>query len=342
MNRRAFLLFMAPSLAVMLALLLAPLLGAVWLSLHADHVKTEIRTVHTTVPLFGGMSRDEVRQVPQAVTDAAGRPVHVSTYVGGENFLAVLRPDQLLAAFTDNATVGASWRALSDTEFVGALLFTLLYVIVTTPCMLALGLALALAMNQVPRLFRGGMIAASLLPLVITPLVGALSIYWMFLDNGVATWALLAVGAGRIYFMDNALTMRGLIILYGIWNAAPFAFIVFYAGLQTVPIDAVEAARIDGASPWRILRAVTIPAMTPLIVFVTLIHLMDSYRVFEPVFVFGSRVYANSVQFQTYTILNAEDNPNKAAAAGLLTIIGVAILLAPSIRRVWREQRGEA
>lgn len=333
---------MTPSLAVMLALIMVPLLSAAWLSVHEDHVKTEIRTVRTTVPLFGGMSREEVRQIPQAVTDANGRPVRVSDFVGGENFRAVVRPDQLAAAVSIGNGIPGIWRALSDTEFVGALLFTLLYVLITTPGMLALGLALALAVNSVPRLFRGSVIAASLLPLVITPLVGALSIYWMFLDNGVATWALSAIGAGRIYFMENALTMRGLIIFYGIWNAAPFAFIVFYAGLQTVPIETVEAARIDGASPWRILRAVTIPAMTPLIVFVTLIHLMDSYRVFEPVLVFGSRVYANSVQYQTYYILNVEDNPNKAAAAGLLTILGVAILIAPSIRRLWREQRGEA
>ena len=54
--------------------------------------------------------------------------------------------------------------------------------------------------------------------------------------------------------------------------------------------------------------------MMPLIVFVTLIHLMDSYRVFEPILVFSSRVFANSVQFQTYYILNTADNADKAAA----------------------------
>ena len=342
MKRRSFLLFMAPSLAVMLALLLLPILLAAWQAVHNSYVKMEIRTVTTVVPMFAGLTRTETRQVPQAVLDAHGRPVQVSDFTGLANFANVLEPRQVAAAFRDSPTLGTLWQALSDTEFVGALIFTLVYVLATTAGMLALGLALALAVNNTLRRVRGGVIAASLLPLVVTPLVGSLAVYWMFLDNGVATWALRSTGIGQIYFMRSAFAIRALIIGYGIWSAGPFAFIVLYAGLQTVPQETVEAARIDGASPWRVLRAVTVPHMMPLIVFVTLIHLMDSYRVFEPMLVFGSRVFANSVQFQTYYILNTEDNPNKAAAAGLLTIAGVAVLIAPSIRRLWREQRGLA
>ena len=342
MKRRSFLLFMAPSLAVMLALLFLPILGAVWQSVHVRYVKTEIRTVTTVVPMFAGLTRTETRQAPQAVLDEQGRPVQVSAFVGLANFVNVIEPRQIAAAFRASDTVGALWRALSDTEFVGALIFTLIYVVVTTLGMLALGLALALAINNTTRRLRGGVIAVSLLPLVVTPLVGSLAVYWMFLDNGVATWALRSAGIGQVYFMHGALPIRALIIGYGIWSAGPFAFIIFYAGLQTVPQETLEAARIDGASAWRVLWAVTLPHMTPLVVFVTLIHLMDSYRVFEPILVFGSRIFANSVQFETYYILNTEDNPNKAAAAGLLTITGVAILIAPSIKRLWREQRGLA
>jgi multiple sugar transport system permease protein len=290
--------------------------------------------------MFAGISRTETRDVPQAVLDANGRPVQVSAFVGLANFATVIQPSQIAAAFRDSPTFGALWRTLSDTEFVGALIFTLIYVLLTTLGMLALGLALALAVNNVARRLRGGVIAASLLPLVVTPLVGSLAIYWMFLDNGLATWALRSLGVGQIYFMHSSLPIRALIVAYGIWNSAPFALIVFYAGLQTVPLETMEAARIDGASSWRVLRAVTIPHMMPLIVFVTLIHLMDSYRVFEPILVFSSRVFANSVQFQTYYILNTEDNADKAAAAGLLTVLGVAVLVTPSIRRIWREQRG--
>ena len=342
MNRRGFLLFMAPSLAVMLALLLLPILGAAWESVHRRHVQMELRQVTSVVPMFAGLTRTETQTVPQAVLDAQGRPVQVSAFVGLDNFANVIDPGRIAAAWRDSAGLGGVWRALSDTEFVGALIFTLIYVGATTLGMLALGLALALAVDRTARRWRGGVIAASLLPLVVTPLVGSLAVYWMFLDNGVATWALRASGVGQIYFMQAALPIRTLIVAYGIWSAAPFAFIIFYAGLQTVPMETLEAARIDGASPWQTLRAVTIPHMMPLVVFVTLIHLMDSYRVFEPILVFGSRVFANSVQFETYYILNTEDNPNKAAAAGLLTIVGVAVLIAPSIRRLWREQRGLA
>ena len=114
---------------------------------------------------------------------------------------------------------------------------------------------------------------------------------------------------------------------------------VLYAGLQTLPQDALEAAEVDGATAWQRLRFVTVPHLAPLFAFVTLIHVMDAYRVFEPVLVFGSNLYANSLQYMTYRILNLEDNYSKAAAASLLTVVGILVLLIPMLRRTWREHR---
>ncbi len=119
----------------------------------------------------------------------------------------------------------------------------------------------------------------------------------------------------------------------------PFAFIVLYAGLQSVPQDAIEAAVVDGASRWERVRYVIVPHLMPLFVLITLIHLMDAYRVFEPVLVFGSNLFANSLQFLTYYTLSVEDNAHKAAAYALLTVVGIVILLIPVLARTWREQR---
>ena len=77
----------------------------------------------------------------------------------------------------------------------------------------------------------------------------------------------------------------------------------------------------------------------PLIVFITLIHLMDAYRVFEPVVVLTQGAFTTSVQYLTYSILLQEDNPYKASAAAVLTVIGIALLLIPLLRKTWREQR---
>ena len=131
-----------------------------------------------------------------------------------------------------------------------------------------------------------------------------------------------------------------LIILYGVWHVVPFAFIVLYAGLQSVPQDSLEAATIDGASRWQKLRYVTLPHLMPLVVFVMLIHIMDAYRVFEPVLVLTQGAFTTSVQYLTYDILMQQNNPFKASAAAVLTVLGIAVLLIPLLRRTWREQRG--
>ena len=74
-----------------------------------------------------------------------------------------------------------------------------------------------------------------------------------------------------------------MLIVYGVWHTVPFSFIVFYAGLQTVPQDTLEAAQIDGASKWQRMIYVTIPHLMPIASFVTLMLLMDNFRVFEPI-----------------------------------------------------------
>jgi len=147
-----------------------------------------------------------------------------------------------------------------------------------------------------------------------------------------------ALGFGRFYFLADQLTIRTVIVAYGIWWAAPFAFIILYAGLQTVPRDPLEAAMIDGASAWQRLRYVVIPHLMPLLAVITVIHVMDAYRVFEPILVFGASVFANSVQYLTYYTLSYEDNANKAAAYAILTVIGVVILLIPVLVHTYRDQ----
>jgi len=84
---------------------------------------------------------------------------------------------------------------------------------------------------------------------------------------------------------------------------------------------------------------VTIPHLMPLFSVVVLIHLMDAYRVFEPILVFNSRVFASSLQYLVYIVLSFEDNVHKAAAYAVLTVLGIVVLLIPVLVSTWREQR---
>jgi multiple sugar transport system permease protein len=335
MKLRSFAGFVGPSVFLMLALLALPMLMTAVLSVRNCALEMELVTLQQTGP-FGAHEVTTQR----AKVDASGRAVQTCQWVGLAYYRKVLGLERPAADATGatGAAGAAPSQAGEPTEFFSALRFTLLYIAATTPFVLGGGLALALAMNRVTQRLQAVFIAASLLPFIITPVVGALAIKWLFRDNGLVPHVLGGMGI-QVFWMAQAWSAQLLVILYGIWHVLPFAFIVFYAGLQGVPQDALEAATIDGATNWQKLRYVTLPHLMPLVVFVLMMHVMDAYRVFEPVMVLTQGAFTTSVQYLTYHVLLQEDNPYKASAASVLTIIGIALLLIPLLRKTWREQR---
>ena len=309
-------------------LMAAPLLLTGYLSVRNCSMQMELVQAQESTP-FG------TQQIlsHQAKLDAAGSALQICEFVGLDYYRKVLG--------LTHGGAGKTAVAQPQNEFFGALQFTLIYVFVTLPFVLSIGFLLALGVNNVTQKLKGLFIAASLLPFIITPVVAALSIKWLFRDNGLVPYLLSHVGV-QVFWMAEAWSARLLIIIYGIWHVVPFAFIVLYAGLQSVPQDSLEAATIDGASRWQKMRFVTLPHLMPLIVFLSLIHLMDAYRVFEPVMVLTQGAFTASVQYLTYFILLQENNPFKASAAAVLTLIGILILLIPLLIKTYREQRGGA
>ena len=335
MKTKSFLQFVGPSVATMLLLLAAPLVLTFYLSVRNCAMEMEMVKVEESTP-FG--KKETLTQ--RAKLDAAGKAIQSCGFVGLEYYRKVLGLDAEVAqaaAPPDAAGVAVKGEK-ADNEFFGALRFTMIYTFVTLPFVLGIGFLLALGVNGVSQKLKGAFISASLLPFIITPVVAALSIKWLFRDNGLVPYLLSHVGI-QVFWMAQAWSARLLIIVYGIWHVVPFAFIVLYAGLQSVPQDALEAATIDGASRWQKLRYVTLPHLMPLIVFITLIHLMDAYRVFEPVIVLTQGAFTTSVQYLTYHILLQESNPYKASAAAVLTLIGIVVLLIPLLVKTYREQK---
>lgn len=344
MPLRTFLAFVAPSVLAMLVMIAIPLCGVAWLSLWNSYTRTEIVEVQTRSPFGVTLER-----LSRPVLGPDGEAVRVREWYGLGNFDSVVEPARLGEALAevdrqDGLWPGlvAAYRAVTDLEFWEALEFTLVYTAVTTPLVLLLGFLLALAVDNARSWAKGGLIFASLLPFIVTPVVGALSIKWLFLDNAVVTVLLEQAGLGRIYFLQGPFTVRFLIILYGVWHVAPFAFMVLYAGLQTVPRETLEAALVDGATRLERVTHVIVPHLAPLFVFITLIHVMDAYRLFEPVLVFSGGQFANSLQHLTYTILDIEQNYHRASASALLTVLGVLVLLVPIVVRTWRDERRSA
>ena len=158
-------------------------------------------------------------------------------------------------------------EVLADPEFWDSLEFTLIFIAVAVPARILLGLLFALLLDQITR-FRGLFIAAALVPFVMTPVVGTLIFRDMF-DRGGPYWYWIQQLFDYRLFM-NSTTVPLLIIFHSIWTATPFAMIVLFAGLQTLPQESLEAARVDGASWFRQLWHVAIPHLRSLFVFIGL------------------------------------------------------------------------
>ena len=337
MRFRTFLAFVGPSLFLIFLFIAMPLVGVLWQSFHVTQPLYERVEVETCTPGFLTQTCvTEIKQKPQL--DESGKIVTETTFVGLNSYRQVLEFPRLRAALADR-----SWARVDNIPFWSALRFTLMFTLLTMPLVLGTGLLIALAVNSTFQKIRGPVIFISLLPFIITPVIGALSIRWLFIGDGILTAGLEALLARDIAMFSQGWTIELMMYVYRVWHVAPFAFVVFYAGLQTVNSDTLESAMIDGASRFQRLRYVVIPHLMPLIIFVLLIHLMDAYRVFEEIVGFSSQAYVISLQWLTYDFLVPDETGiraiSRASASAMLTMIGIVLLLILPLRRAWREHR---
>ncbi len=337
MKFKTFAIFVAPSILMMLIFIAIPLTSVFIGSFYQTKKVYETVEVESCTASFGEqVCQMETKSQPKL--DENGEVMTTTSYVGFENYKNVIEPDR-----AGEALRNWDWKRFFQIDFWGAASFTIIFTFVTLPLVLFFGLAIALAVNNAARSLKGPLIFISLLPFIITPVVGALSIRWLFVGDGIITAALEAITNSNISMFAQAWTIEILLVFYRTWHVAPFAFVIFYAGLQSVNQDTLESAMIDGASRWERLRYVVIPHLMPLIIFVTLIHLMDTYRAFDEIVGMRAEAYVKSLQYLTYDYLSSDQTGNRsvarASASAMLTMIGIIILLIPVLRRNWRDQR---
>ena len=337
MKHKAFFWFILPTLTAMVLFIALPIVSVLIQSLHVEHEQVLIE-----VENCGPFGCTQATAVDQEATEAlrAEAPLGRFNGLGTYTNRAHLAFGELAEAWSTTATMGEFWNRVMSLPFYRALSFTLTYTFVVTPFVLVLGLAVAVGVNRLPRMFKGLTIFMSLLPMMVPPVVGSLILLWMVDAEGIIGATIQnIVGDPSLSIRASGPLMWIMLIVYGIWSSIPFSFIVFYAGLQTVPADTLEAAQIDGASKWQSMRHVIVPHLMPLVVFITLIQLMDNFRVFEPIISFQAGAYAQSLSTIIYNDLREAGNPlyGSAAATSVLTIIGVVILLSPVLVRTYRD-----
>lgn len=336
MKHRTFLWFILPSLTAMVLFIALPIVSVVIQSLYVEPPQVVV-----AAKTCGPFGCTDSATVDATATQKLRKEHPLGIFNGLGNYFDRdhLAASEVSKAWRDRTSLSGFASKLMDLPFYRALSFTLTYTFVATPIAILLGLAVALAVNALPKFFRGPTIFVSLLPMIVTPLIGSLILFWMIDSRGILGATLQWIFADPSLSLKASPSLTWLtLIVYGIWQQTPFGFVVLYAGLQTVPAETLEAAMIDGASRWERIRFVVIPHLSPLIVFVTLIELMDNFRVFEPIVGFSASASATSLSYFIYSDLSGTSPRfNSAAATSILTVIGVAILLAPVLVRTWRD-----
>jgi multiple sugar transport system permease protein len=144
--------------------------------------------------------------------------------------------------------------------------FTILFVLCSTALELLVGLLVALLLNAKYR-GRGFARSINLIPWAVPPIVAAYAFAWLLDDQFglIPTWIHELTG-NRVTLFTSAFNARLSLILVNVWKNAPFMAVVFLAGLQGVPEDLYEAAKVDGARAWQRFWAITFPLILPLVI----------------------------------------------------------------------------
>ena len=228
---------------------------------------------------------------------------------------------------------------LQDPRFWQSFRFTGLYMVIIVPVQLVIGFTIALLLDQVSRFTRGIYLSLYLLPFIIVPVVGTLMFKQLFEPSGLLSWLYQMILDDKFRYTE--VSVKALIIIQGIWYVTPFALVTYFAGLQTLPVEQVEAASIDGASRWQKIRYIVLPHVRSLTIFILLISLMDAFRVFDNIFVLSEMnpIYKADT-FQTYTFRTAVtvQRLGKANAMAVLTVLGIMIILIPNLIQTYRQQ----
>ena len=244
-------------------------------------------------------------------------------------------------SFTDKVQNGsfvglANYRELlSGSSFRQAAVNTMLFTGIGVPILIALSLMLALILNR--RLWlTNGLQTAFVLPLVV-PVASIVMICQIFIDwNGSLNAWLHSIGLPRVDWLNSNGSMAVLIVIY-IWKNIGYDMILFLAGLQSIPRSYYETARIEGAGGIRQLFGITIVYLTPTIVFVILISIVNSFKVFRETYMLaGEYPYDRIYMMQHYmnNMFFSLDIQKLTAAADLM--VGFIIVLVSGLLTVER------
>lgn len=263
------------------------------------------------------------RTIELSFTDWNGLSVDFDQ-VGFENYLAVFRD-------------GVWWSSIGN----GLILAVAAIVI-----MQGLGLALAVAVD---RKIAGQGIYRTIfyLPPILSGIVVAIIWKWLYEpNNGVINATLEAIGLGELArpWLGDPATALGAVALVSIWQGVGYPFLLYLAGLQSIPDELYEAARVDGASPMRIFRSITLPLLKPVAAIVTVLTFLGAMQTFNLVIAMtrGGPGYATTVPILHIFREAFGADPDFGYASALSIIFGIMLFGVSMIALVLSRRNGNA
>ncbi|MFD6336784.1 carbohydrate ABC transporter permease [Streptomyces sp. NPDC060131] len=253
----------------------------------------------------------------------------------------------LLSFQADDLVTPSRWVGLGnyhalvqDPHFSQAVRNTLLYTVLYVPLSIGLGLLLALVLNQRIRLV-GVYRTLMFVPFVISATAqGVLFSFILDPEFGAANSVLHKLGISSQGFLSDPGQSLLILVAISLWSGTGFCVVVTLAALQDVSPSLIEAARLDGAGRWHLLRHVILPALTPVIVFLLLWQTINALQVFDLVYVTTKGGPLGSTTVIVYFIWEqAFKNFTAGYGAAAAYALALALLLVAAVPRVTRAVR---
>lgn len=181
-------------------------------------------------------------------------------FIGAENYA------QLFDA--SSRQFGRFWQTLWN---------TVIFVIISVPTLISIGLALAALLNERFRA-RNGFRAIYFAPWTLGVSVIGLLWFWIFFNNGLATLVVEFFGVDAPTWLSSQPWAWITILIATIWWTIGFNTIILLAGMQSIPVDLYEAAKIDGANKWQQFRSITVPSLRPILLLVITLQIIASFN----------------------------------------------------------------
>lgn len=234
-------------------------------------------------------------------------------------------------------------RMFSDTRFAAALAFTAYYTVIATVAIFALAFPLALFVQNER---RGVSTYRTIFFLPVVVGLATASLLWVWLanvDSGLFSPILRALGvtgrsANLLATFNNAFPT---IIVMVVWKIVGFTMIILLTGLQSIPRDLIEAARIDGASRWQRFRFLTLPLMRRTLALALILSVTGSVLAFDQFYIMTSGGPQNRMISVVYYIFNQSFVSFQLGYGSALSIVLLGILVALSVVQLWLLRVGD-